>query len=77
MLVHVAALLRTNGVDIFVARVGGDEFRSCLNEADNAHSAALADRIIAEIRLPVLRGHAALAPASASPRDGAKSTCAR
>ncbi|WP_181169938.1 EAL domain-containing protein [Mesorhizobium sp. B2-3-13] len=60
MLVHAASVLKSNVGDRgFVARVGGDEFIVlCTIDDDDAQAAALADRIIEEMRRPVYyHGH--------------------
>ncbi|KAA3452436.1 bifunctional diguanylate cyclase/phosphodiesterase [Mesorhizobium sp. SARCC-RB16n] len=60
MLVHAASVLKSNAGDRgFVARVGGDEFVVlCTMDDGDAQAAALADRIIEEMRRPVYyNGH--------------------
>jgi diguanylate cyclase (GGDEF)-like protein len=61
MLVHAAQVLRNNvDGDEFVARIGGDEFVvvTSNNAGSNGYLAALADRIIEEMRKPVsYEGH--------------------
>ena len=60
MLVHASAVLRANCGDAdFVARVGGDEFVVlCPAGPDDQHIAALAERIVEQMRQPVsYEGH--------------------
>lgn len=59
MLVHASKVIKANtGPDDFVARIGGDEFVVVSHALDDGQLAALADRIIEEMRQPVdYRGH--------------------
>ncbi|MEP6564733.1 MAG: EAL domain-containing protein [Mesorhizobium sp.] len=59
MLVHAAAVLKANVRDHdFVARIGGDEFVVVSWNCNDKELAVLAERIIAEMRLPVYyQGH--------------------
>ena len=54
MLVHAATVLKSNVREQdFVARIGGDEFVVVSRNCDDQNLAQLAERIIAEMRLPV------------------------
>lgn len=59
MLVHASKVIKANvGRNDFVARIGGDEFVVVSHGLDDHQLAALADRIIEEMRQPVdYRGH--------------------
>lgn len=59
MLMHASRIIKANArADDFVARIGGDEFVVVCQGRDNKELAALADRIIEEMRQPVdYRGH--------------------
>ncbi|SDA97428.1 bifunctional diguanylate cyclase/phosphodiesterase [Mesorhizobium qingshengii] len=59
MLVHASKVIKANaGRNDFVARIGGDEFVVVSHGLDDEQLAALADRIIEEMRQPVdYRGH--------------------
>ncbi|MBZ9725465.1 EAL domain-containing protein [Mesorhizobium sp. CO1-1-11] len=59
MLMHASKVITANaGRADFVARIGGDEFVVICARRDDAELAALADRIIEEMRQPVdFRGH--------------------
>ncbi|MET2832891.1 EAL domain-containing protein [Mesorhizobium shangrilense] len=59
MLVHAAAVLKANvGDQDFVARVGGDEFVVVSRNCDDTQLSMLAERIIAQMRLPAYyQGH--------------------
>ena len=55
MLVHAAKVLKSNvRKEDFVARFGGDEFVVVCNDASTAGLTDLANRIIAEMRRPVV-----------------------
>ncbi|MBZ9777134.1 EAL domain-containing protein [Mesorhizobium sp. CO1-1-8] len=59
MLMHASKVIKANaGAADFVARIGGDEFVVICGGRDDPELAALADRIIEEMRQPVnFRGH--------------------
>lgn len=55
MLIHAAEVLRENaGPHAFVARIGGDEFVVLCDGCDDARLSALAQRIIEDMRRPVI-----------------------